>query len=356
MNNRSANTNDEISLSDFKQIVANVSGTSMDSWIQKYVTTQASPPLRQGDISILSGSGRIYQATAVEPTDRDDDGYYSDFGVSIRADTTLDDTDVIAGSGDPYFEIRVEGETIRTTDEVRSALKYEDTIQINEESLERFDRGDLNMTVVLWDGDVTADDVVDEWSWVVNYEPESNDRSGAGETTTPSETVTPPSQVETAVGDETEAATTVAPTTITTTSIPVTSTPTETERNESGETTTAMPTRTDTEQAAQTTPARTASETPTEGAESSGSAYQTTDDTTAVAGSNTRSSSQMTEAGSSDGTGVPSSSTSMTSDGTATGTSGGSEGTETSTTGPGFGVIGAIVALVAGALLAVRRT
>ena len=348
MNNRSESSSGVISLSDFKEIVTSVSGTSMNAWIDRYVTTRQSPPLNSGNISILSGSGRIKEVATEGSTDSDEDGYSSDFQLSIRADTTLDETDSV-GVGEPYFEIRVEGETLTWTDTTTQELDYGGTVTINEEKLEQFERGELNVTVVLWDDDVSGDDLIDQWSLTVNYEPDRLDSSNVNSasssigTETPSpQPVTTTATAEQSAADETPIETQgEKPEQTVTQRGTQTMTPSTTERTETVETAQSEVTQTTTETPITTsTLSKTRTPTAERSATTAGTGTEVSDSTvTETASPNKTKTSEANE----------------TSDKTATNTQNENGGTETSTTGPGFGIIAAIIALIAAGLFATRR-
>ena len=164
-----------ITLADFKAAVEAVSGTSMDAWIDAYVTTTRSPDVRSAD-TFVGGFGTVKDVRIVDPVDLDGDGNYSDFDVRVRLDTAIEGTDPVSGDGEPVITVVAGNETVARTDEVDWSVSYEGTIRINASSLDRFAPGPLAVTVVLWDGDVGSDDRIAERTVIVDVEPEGRKR------------------------------------------------------------------------------------------------------------------------------------------------------------------------------------
>lgn len=107
----------------------------------------------------------------INEVDRNGNGYVSAFDIKVNADTRLKGTD-ITGNGEPYFIVKIHGDVIGKTDTVKRTANGSFTIDLSKSMLKKYDRGQLQVTVVLADKDPGADDTIDSWTQTVNYEPE----------------------------------------------------------------------------------------------------------------------------------------------------------------------------------------
>lgn len=110
-----------------------------------------------------------------------DGAFVSDFDVSIHADTRLDDADVFS-AGEPYFEVRIDGQSVFVSDIVERTPQFETTIDLPAETFAQFERGEMPVTVILWDADLLFDDEIGRETEYVKLAPQAD----------PAETATDP--------------------------------------------------------------------------------------------------------------------------------------------------------------------
>lgn len=106
----------------------------------------------------------------IHKVDTNGNGYVSEFDLKISADTRLKGSDA-TGNGEPYFIVKINGEQIGTTNELKRSANSVITINLDKSMLSQYDRGQLQVTVVLADEDPASDDMIDSWTRTVNYEP-----------------------------------------------------------------------------------------------------------------------------------------------------------------------------------------
>lgn len=122
---------------------------------------------------------QLTSVDAVPLNDEDGDGAASAFEVTIQADTSLDDTDTIGNNpGEPYFEVEIDGDDLKRTDQVERSETYSTSITLTEEDLSHLIQGNHELTVQLWDKDgdnfddtdLGNDDLLDEQTLSISYE------------------------------------------------------------------------------------------------------------------------------------------------------------------------------------------
>ena len=89
----------------------------------------------------------------------------SNFNLLVLADTRLSETDPEdENPGEPFFVVKANNETIAETDRVDQVAEGEFPIEIKSQTLDQFDDGRLNVTVLLMDEDLAFDDEISRWS------------------------------------------------------------------------------------------------------------------------------------------------------------------------------------------------
>lgn len=107
--------------------------------------------------------------TTTNTVDVDGDGRVSAFDVRVTADTRLPDAD-LSGPGEPYLEVRLDGQTVATTGVLERTRRLETTVELSPDDLPASGSGPLAVTVVLMDEDVVSDDEIARETLTVPYE------------------------------------------------------------------------------------------------------------------------------------------------------------------------------------------
>ena len=288
-------------------------------------------------------------------TDADNDGYQESIILDVRADTRLPDSDT-SDVGEPYFIIELNGDVVKTTGQVERTPQGQFQFLLSESDIGDIERGTHEITVRLMDEDIANDDEI-----VASTISADLESAQAVRTTTATQTTTEPTPTPTETTIETttmptptptpEPTTTTLTTTTTTTGETTTATTTETTMETTTtaietETTVASPTPT-----TETTVETTAEETTT--TEETAVGTPQTDTATETVGAQPTTATETVT----DTTGATETSeetTTMFEEGTAP-IGGTTTTTETGVPGiPGFGVGGALVAILAAVLLALR--
>ncbi len=126
---------------------------------QTTTTTEATRTAASGGLSI------------VDTTDRNGNGYVSDFNITVKADTRLPDRDP-DGNGDPYLSVKINGQPFGQTDVLTPSPNGAYTIGIEPSDLQRYKQGPLQVTVQLMDKDSGQDEQINTWTKTVKYESE----------------------------------------------------------------------------------------------------------------------------------------------------------------------------------------
>ncbi|MCU4744692.1 hypothetical protein, partial [Natronoglomus mannanivorans] len=115
----------------------------------------------------------ISQVTLTNLLDQDGDYYFSNFDVSVLADTDLDTP--YTRTTDPYFDVLVEGEKVAHKDIEQEYAIYD--ISISQSDLEdlNLDRGDISVTVELRNTQIGDNPLYDSAVDSLQYESESED-------------------------------------------------------------------------------------------------------------------------------------------------------------------------------------
>lgn len=120
---------------------------------------------------------RIDGVEFVDQTDSENGSGVSNFNLAITANTTMEDVDppdhgdVI---GEPYFLVEIDGTLVERSAilDPRQDQEYETfDITVQEDGLEQFDPGTLEVKVLLVDRDSEYGDVYDVWTGTIEYNP-----------------------------------------------------------------------------------------------------------------------------------------------------------------------------------------
>jgi hypothetical protein len=104
----------------------------------------------------------ITNVTVTPLSDEDVDGAAAAFEVTIRANTTLADTDVLGNNpGEPYLEIEVDGDDVAELKGLERTDSFATTVTITAADLSGYDPGGHSLTVELWDRDGGSYDATD---------------------------------------------------------------------------------------------------------------------------------------------------------------------------------------------------
>lgn len=153
--------------------------------------------------------------------------------VKIRANTSLESTDPEGDNpGEPYFQIKVDGETVLETQEVTRSTLGEYTVELDSSDFRQADSRDVSVTVVLMDSDSVFDDEIRSWSTSVEVPRSSTTSSQRATTPRPTSTT---DQMSTTTTRTTRTTKTTTPTATTTTSATATTKTTETTNTGSGQ-------------------------------------------------------------------------------------------------------------------------
>lgn len=126
-----------------------------------------------------SVESEIHTVDVTETTDVDGDGYYSTFTLEVQATTVLERSDTTGNNpGEPYFQVEIGDEIVRTTDIVSHAEDETYAIELSRTDLEEFEHGTYGIEVELWDKDgdnidrtdAGNDDDVDQWTDTISLE------------------------------------------------------------------------------------------------------------------------------------------------------------------------------------------
>lgn len=110
--------------------------------------------------SSVSGNLQI-----INKVDENGNGYVSDFDVEIQANTQIQ-------SGQPYFVVKINGQTIGETGTLKRTKNGVFTIGLPPSTFESYQRGQLRVTVTLIAKTPGPDRTIKSWTKTVNYEPE----------------------------------------------------------------------------------------------------------------------------------------------------------------------------------------
>lgn len=137
---------------------------------------------------------QIYDVEIVNGQDQDGDGYYSDFDLRIQADTKCDacydpeDPTIGDSAGEFYFAIWLDSVHITSTEEVPNRENFDQIIYIDQEDIEdksnRLDRGSLTLKVELKEKDLDINNIIDDLTETVRWEPGYVDNGGTPQTPT----------------------------------------------------------------------------------------------------------------------------------------------------------------------------
>lgn len=97
---------------------------------------------------------------------------YSDFDVTVFADTRMPGVDPDGGPGEPFFIVKINGELVARTDEVAQEEQAVVDIPIPKAALQQFDAGTLDVRVTLMDSDKQFADKYKTLTTTVEYRPE----------------------------------------------------------------------------------------------------------------------------------------------------------------------------------------
>lgn len=120
---------------------------------------------------------RIDGVEFVDQTDAKNGSGVSNFNLAITANTTMEDVDppdhgdVI---GEPYFLVKIDGTPVERSAILnpRQDKEYETfNVSVQENGLEQFDPGTLDVKVIFFDRDADYDDVYDVWTGTIEYTP-----------------------------------------------------------------------------------------------------------------------------------------------------------------------------------------
>ncbi|EJN59126.1 hypothetical protein [Halogranum rubrum] len=117
--------------------------------------------------------GRISNVEFVNTVEGANGEGYSNFDLSVQANTTMEDVDPEHGTvdGEPYFVVLIDGKLVERT---KLVLEQEDgqyNITVRGGALTNFDAGTLEVTVLLMDEDTQNDDVFGRWTGEIEYNP-----------------------------------------------------------------------------------------------------------------------------------------------------------------------------------------
>jgi hypothetical protein len=118
---------------------------------------------------LVDGEAALFDP-GITALDVDGDGPSVDsrLTLQIRANTLLDDAGP-SSSGEPYFEVAIDGTTVARTDLVEPDPRYRGTITIEKSELDRVEAGRGVVTVTL--RDAVADERIAHQSVVIGYVP-----------------------------------------------------------------------------------------------------------------------------------------------------------------------------------------
>lgn len=133
--------------------------TQTDTPTPTQTTTEATRTAASGGVSI------------VDTTDKNGNGYVSDFDLEISADTRLENTDSMK-DGSPYFIVKINGNEVGQTDELKQTENGIFTIDLKPSMLQQYQQGQLQVTVELMAENDGQNEQVDSWTQTVDYEPE----------------------------------------------------------------------------------------------------------------------------------------------------------------------------------------
>jgi len=104
----------------------------------------------------------VHEVTVTPLGDVDVDGAAAAFEVTVRADTTMDDTDVPGNNpGEPYVEIEVDGDDVAELKDLPRSESFETTVTLTAADLADVEPGSHELTVELWDKDGGSYDATD---------------------------------------------------------------------------------------------------------------------------------------------------------------------------------------------------
>lgn len=132
--------------------------------------------------STQAPNNELQSISLIHGDDPDNDGYTTLTALTVRADTTLDDTDSFGNDpGEPYLEIEINGNDVHQTEILPNQEDYTKRLTIPPTAFSNLERGTHSLTVKLGDvdgniddSDYGNDDLIDKWSTTFAYEPRAS--------------------------------------------------------------------------------------------------------------------------------------------------------------------------------------
>jgi hypothetical protein len=116
----------------------------------------------EGARSTASEDDTIANVTVTPLEDEDVDGAAAAFRVTIRADTSLDDTDLVGNNpGEPYVEIEIDETDVAELKSLPRSETFVTNVTLTASDLAGFEPGQHDLTVELWDKDGASYDATD---------------------------------------------------------------------------------------------------------------------------------------------------------------------------------------------------
>ncbi|WP_267643636.1 hypothetical protein [Haloarchaeobius amylolyticus] len=129
------------------------------------------PPNVPTESKMGQGENRIRSVELINKVNTGDG--VSDFDLRIQANTMMKDVDPAKHGdveGEPYFMVAVDGTRIERSDYLAMKEDGEWVVQVHPGGLEKFDEGQHEITVWLFDQDSNSDDVYGKWTGSFQYE------------------------------------------------------------------------------------------------------------------------------------------------------------------------------------------
>jgi hypothetical protein len=122
----------------------------------------SSPTSAGGDTATASEEDTIANVTVTPIEDEDVDGAAAAFRVTIRADTSVDDTDLLGNNpGEPYLEVEIDGTDVAELKSLPRSETFVTNVTLTTSDLAGFEPGQHDLIVELWDKDGSSYDATD---------------------------------------------------------------------------------------------------------------------------------------------------------------------------------------------------